>query len=432
MSRVAVVHRPGIGYDPRSVEAAVADLLRALGLDVEHSQGPEWNPLGDLVRPGDRVLVKPNLVSARCRQHALTAAELEATCTHGTLLRPVLAYARRAVGATGQVIVADAPLEGTALEDVTEPLGIGAVLAEFGIRLLDLRPFYLERHMLLDDARRWGRSFNLGILRRRSLPGDPNGTVVVDLGASSRFADPEIDPRSLRFHRSHREAPVAHHLDGRHEYAIPVTVLAADVIIILAKLKTHAKTGVTLSLKSGIGLVSEKHWLPHFTQNRDEHARRRSMLERLEDLSSRFPLPGGHALVAWAPPHGCPRRPIDGAGENNDTLWRTILDLHTILRLADRRGRLQATPQRRLLGLVDGIVAGEGEGPLEPDPLRAGLLVGGLDLPQVDRESTRVMGFDPDRIPHLRGHPDGERWLSGPRPNYRFRPPATWPSLLRP
>jgi uncharacterized protein (DUF362 family) len=432
MNRVAVVHRPGLVYEARGVQQAVEAVFRALSLDEKHEKTPEWNPLGDLIQPGDRVLVKPNLVSSRSRYRALTRSQLEATCTHGTLLRPVLEYARRAAGPTGHVTVADAPLEGCQLEEVTRPLGVDAVLDELGLPLLDLRPFWLERHMLLDDVRRGGRSFNLGVLRRRALPGDPRGTVLVDLGQHSHFADPQVDPGRLRFHRSHRRGPVKHHLGGHHEYALPRTVLEADVVITLAKLKTHQKTGVTLSLKSAIGLVSEKYWLPHFSAGRDEYARAPRPSEWLEDRSSRLTLPGDHALVAWAPRLGRTRRAIDGAGEGNDTLWRTILDLHTILRFVDRRGQLQSVPQRRLFGLVDGIVGGQGEGPLEPDPVPAGLLVAGCDLPQVDREATRSMGFDPERIPHLRGHGDAECRLDGPPPCYRFLPPISWPSLLGP
>ena len=79
--------------------------------------------------------------------------------------------------------------------------------------------------------------------------------------------------------------------------------------------------------------------------------------------------------------------------------WRTILDLNRAVLFADREGRVQANPQRRYLTIVDGIVAGEGEGPMGATPLRAGLLVGGFDPVLVDAEVARLMGFDPARIP---------------------------------
>ena len=70
--RVAVVRRQGLSSHeaapferPNPVYQAVEDLFRAMGLDEAHAGTPEWNPLGELIRPGDRVIVKPNLVSSR-------------------------------------------------------------------------------------------------------------------------------------------------------------------------------------------------------------------------------------------------------------------------------------------------------------------------------------------------------------------------------
>ena len=95
--------------------------------------------------------------------------------------------------------------------------------------------------MVLDDVRRHGRSYNLGMLVRQSLPGDPLGYRVVDLGSRSRFASVEQRADRYRFHRSHQHTPRPHHSGGKHEYSIPRTVLAADCILNLAKLKTHKK-----------------------------------------------------------------------------------------------------------------------------------------------------------------------------------------------
>ena len=244
--------------------------------------------------------------------------------------------------------------------------------------LVDMRYFRVEPYLALDDVRRGGRSLNLGLLIRRRLPGDPLGYRTVDVGERSRFTDGDAPPgRDLRFHRSHYRTPVAHHTGGRHEYSAPGTVLDADVVINLPKLKTHKKTGVTLSLKSAIGLTNEKYRLPHFTAGDpssgaggDEYDRPQALADRVENKLSRFPLPGDHSLIARAPKVGGPPKVIDGSWEGNRTLWRTILDLNRILFFADREGRIRDTPQRRYLTLVDGIVAGEGEGPLGATPSR--------------------------------------------------------------
>ena len=44
------------------VYAAVRDALRGLGLDANRFGTAEWNPIGDLVEPGKRIVLKPNLI----------------------------------------------------------------------------------------------------------------------------------------------------------------------------------------------------------------------------------------------------------------------------------------------------------------------------------------------------------------------------------
>lgn len=456
--RVVVVSRPGLGYaegapfdPPNPVYEAVEAMLRGLGLDRARAGTPEWNPLGDLISPGDRVIVKPNLVSSKNLHEKITGHKLAASSTHGSLLRPILDYALRAAGPRGQVRVVDTPVEGCEIEKVAGPLGIFEVVDHLRGRghevdFVDMRYFRVAPVLALDDVRRRGRSWNLGLLIRRRLPGDPRGYRVVDLGEQSRFCDAGAPPgERLRFHRSHYENPVPHHTRGRHEYSAPGTVLGADVVINLPKLKTHKKTAVTLSLKSVIGLTNEKYWLPHFTAGDpgaggDEFDRPQSLADAVENKLSRFPLPGDHSLIARAPRLGRPPKIIDGSWEGNQTLWRTILDLNRVLFFADREGVLRDTPQRRYLTIVDGIVAGEGEGPLGATPVDAGLLVGGFDPALVDVAAARAMGLDPLRIAMIREALGGallpgsrlealETIVDGAPPARPFVPPRSWPSL---
>jgi uncharacterized protein (DUF362 family) len=365
---------------PNPVYEAVEALFRGLSFDLARAGTPEWNPLGEVIAPGDRVIIKPNLVSSKNLHQRITGERLAASSTHGSLLRPILDYALRAAGPRGRVRVVDSPVEGCELEKVAGPLGIFAVIEHLrakghDVEFLDLRHFRVAPRFVLDDVRRAKRSWNLGLLVRTPLAGDPRGYRVVDLGRDSFFASlPAASLARLRFHRSHYTTPVAHHTQERHEYSLPRSVLDADVVINLPKLKTHKKTGVTLALKGVIGLTNHKYWLPHFTEGDpsvggDEFDRPQDLTDRVESKFSRLPLPGGHSLVARAPRLGAPPRVIDGSWEGNDTLWRTILDLNRILFFADREGRLRGEPQRRYLAIVDGIVAGEGEGPLGATPV---------------------------------------------------------------
>lgn len=79
MSRVVVVHRPGLRYvdaapygAPNPVYEAVEAMFKGLGLDRARAGTPEWNPLGDLIAPGSRVIVKPNLVSSKNMHEKIT------------------------------------------------------------------------------------------------------------------------------------------------------------------------------------------------------------------------------------------------------------------------------------------------------------------------------------------------------------------------
>jgi uncharacterized protein (DUF362 family) len=56
------------------------------------------------------------------------------------------------------------------------------------------------------------------------------------------------------------------------------------------------------------------------------------------------------------------------------------------------------TPIREHIALVDGIVAGEGEGPMVPVPRRLGVVIFGPDVCAVDTACANVMGFDPKKI----------------------------------
>ena len=45
----------------------------------------------------------------------------------------------------------------------------------------------------------------------------------------------------------------------------------ADVVISLPKMKTHKKTGVTLSIKNFVGITADKNYLPHHTWGSPKH-----------------------------------------------------------------------------------------------------------------------------------------------------------------
>ncbi len=54
------------------------------------------------------------------------------------------------------------------------------------------------------------------------------------------------------------------------------------------------------------------------------------------------------------------------------------------------------------LTVVDGFVGMEGDGPVDGDPVRMDLVVAGKDAVAVDATCSRIIGFDPHQIKHIR------------------------------
>jgi uncharacterized protein (DUF362 family) len=382
----------------------VRQALRDLGLDAAHADSDQWNPLGDVIRPGDTVLLKPNLVR---HFHGFGWDPLPLV-THAAVVRAIVDYVDLALGNDGAIVIADAPLQTADFAAVTELAGLQALAAWYErnrgrpLPLLDLR---------LTAALTTASGYITGHAGRA---GDDAGYVAVDLGSQSCLA--QISGAYAGF-RATNYAPAAmrqHHNPKRHEYLIARQVLDADVILNIPKLKTHRKVGVTAALKNMIGINGHKDWLPHHRRGArdnggDEYwhrSRWKAISGHLLDLEEAQTNPkmkqllrivrraaGGVSLLT--------RRDsfMEGSWWGNDTLWRTVLDLNRILYYADRSGTLQLTPQRRVLTVIDGIIAGEGEGPLEPTAKPCGVIIAGHNPVAVDAVAARMMGFDYQRIP---------------------------------
>lgn len=120
---------------------------------------------------------------------------------------------------------------------------------------------------------------------------------------------------------------------------LPHTVLDCDLLVSVAKMKTHHWAGATLSMKNLFGLV-----------------------------------PGG--VYGW------PKNVLHWSG-----IPESIVDLHHLF------------PKQ--FAIVDGIVGMEGNGPIQGTPKAAGVLVAGRDPVAVDATCCRVMGIDPKQIEYL-------------------------------
>lgn len=401
------------------VYAAVRSSLRALGLDAARFGTDRWNPLGELVAPGGRVVLKPNFIRHWNPAERSGRASLASVITHGSVLRAVADYAWLAVGSTGSVVVAEAPQMDCDFDRIRSLVGLDAICAYYEKAI--------GRPLELIDLRREAVVFRDGIVvERRALPGDPAGYRAVDLGTRSFFTGSGLDPDRFRGADYDPGPTTEHHRGGRNAYLLSETVLSADLVVNLPKLKTHKKTGVTLALKNMVGINGDKNWLPHHSvgsaaDGGDEFPAARA-LDRWRSRAIELARP----LLARGLFRGAFRvaRRVESAARGDDfvrsgnwygnrTTWRMCCDLNRCVYYSDRTGlHLDApAPVRRVLTLIDGVVAGEGEGPLAPTDVALGAIIAGTDPVAVDLVAVRLMGFDEQKLEKLRGpmQDDGPR-----------------------
>jgi uncharacterized protein (DUF362 family) len=388
------------------VYAAVRGSLRALGLDAAHFDTPAWNPLGALVRRGGRIVLKPNFIR---HWNPFEQGTVESVITHGAVVRAVADYAFLAAGAEGSVAIAESPQQDCDFARIRELVGLDAI-----VRYYDE---IFARELEVIDIRRETVVFRDGIIvERRALPGDPAGYRAVDLGSRSFFTGSDMDPSRFRGADYDPRVTAEHHQNGSNAYLLSETVLSADLVVNLPKLKTHKKTGVTLALKNLVGINGDKNWLPHHSvgspaEGGDEFPGERA-IDRLRSRATEWARPllrrgVGLGFFRLARRFESVTRGDaflrSGNWYGNRTTWRMCCDLNRCLYYSDARGlHLDApAPVRTVLTLIDGVVAGEGEGPLAPRDVPLGAIVASTDPIAADLVAVRLMGFDERKLPKL-------------------------------
>jgi hypothetical protein len=238
--------------------------------------------------------------------------------------------------------------------------------------------------------------------------------VLFDLGTDSLLEPLAGDASRFRVTMYNPDLLQRTHAPGRHQYLIARSVIDADVVINLPKLKCHKKAGLTGALKNLVGINGNKEFLPHHRKgsharggdcyerpswlksraedlldaaNRGQPGRRQQLLGRSAQVLARGAALAGHDSD------------LEGSWFGNDTVWRMCLDLQRILRYGAADGRLHREPRRVVITITDAIVGGDGEGPLAPAPVDAALVIGGTNPAAVDWVNAVLMGFDPTKIP---------------------------------
>lgn len=393
--------------DGNAVYPAVRELFIKLELDKDNYGTKDWNPLGEIVRPGDSVVVKPNFVSGPRSENT----DPRGLVTHASIIRPVIDYTLIALKGKGSLAVADSPQNDSDFEKIKEITGIQGVIDFINGR----SPLKVD---LLDLREEYARTVNGIVLERVKTNGDPRDYTVVNLGTGSAFHD--IEAHTDKIYGAHYDVEKVreHHTNNRHEYCIANTVLNADVVINIPKLKTHKKAGVTICLKNIIGINGNKNYLPHYRfGSREEGGDQYLKSSPGKALSSRFYQFVFRVMSRLGPNQMklmiAPRKIYSflnsrniakhhaGSWYGNDTIWRTIVDLNKILFFADGEGKIRDRDQRQCFNIVDGIVGGEDDGPLCPTARPCGVILGGLNPVLVDRAGIEIMGFNYANVPQV-------------------------------
>jgi uncharacterized protein (DUF362 family) len=388
------------------VYAAVRRLFADSGLDQAHFGTAGWNPLGAWVRPGQRVFVLCNFVYHRRPRESEEA--FLGKCTHASVIRAVIDYLLIAVGPRGRVRFGNAPLQGCKWEEVTRQTG-AAELAEFyraagaPVDLCDLRLHVAERNA-------WGW---ISKLERR---GDAEG-VVVDLAGDSLLASLDASAPRYRVLDYDPQRTEACHADGSHLYILNRAILESDLIVSIPKLKTHEKVGMTCALKGCVGAIAHKDCLAHHRQGPpaaggDEYPGDPTgvlrVLSRMHDRVQCIPSESRAARALRVLDRATRKlasKAVTGTGGawwGNDTAWRMTLDIARCIAHADLDGRLHDEQQRPHLALIDGVIGGEGAGPLAPDPVHSGALLWSDNPVEADEAAAILMGYDPQRLALVR------------------------------
>ena len=394
-----------ISTDNNDVYDMVRSSLYGYGLDKENFGKSTWDPLGKIINQGDTVVIKPNWVEEK---NGNTKAGLDCLVTHASIIRAVIDYVYIALKGTGRIIIGDSPMPDCNLEKLMS-------LAHYDVVWHSCK----ERNIPLEimDFR---EDITIGFANEVQKTSGKS-EVVVDLGNASYFA--EIEDKIGRFRNGIVDATkmnTFYHVNGHHRYGINKEVLNADVIINLPKPKTHRKAGYTAALKNYIGVCSRKISIPHnvtgnVKEGGDTYYGPKIIFGtegKLRDLETSALANGknfkGKFIKCLRIPFWCFRRLTHkkyyGTGNwyKNDTIWRAILDINRIMVYADKQGELQTVPQRKFLSIGDMIIAGEGNGPLEPSPKEIGAIVLSEDPVAFDKVIVKIMGFDIEKIPVLK------------------------------
>ncbi len=395
-----------ISSSENKIYDAVRNLLHLLKLDDENYGTKDWNPLGEIIKPGNTVLIKPNMVMD---ENHIKENGTDCLYTQPSVVAPIIDYIILALKGTGKLIIGDAPMQECKFEKLISESGYKKMVEWY-----QEKGFEIE----LVDFRELSSDVVNGIHIQHI--NDKSKGKIVDLKDESEFSHLNKQQcEKMRVTNYDPDIMKLHHTEGKHEYFISDYVLNADVIINMPKPKTHRKAGVTIALKNLVGINVRKEFLPHHTvgaicDGGDEYLKKNpihklsSYLLDLRNHASaknrffiaqlyRFTYIACNLLMKLQT-----KDYSEGSWYGNQTICRTIADLNKILIYSDKNGIMQDTPQREQLIIADMIVSGEKEGPVMPTPKNVGIIAGGFNPVCFDECIATLMGANLEMIPTMK------------------------------
>lgn len=348
---------------------------------------------------GKRILLKPNWV-----KHSSNEYDEICLRTNDQFLLAALKVILQKEPAS--VIIGDAPIQGCNWDKM--------ITSEL-LNSINLLSEQFKIPVTIKDFRRvtFNPKLNNPIKERNPL----SNYIIFDIGKSSylepvtstdkrnRFRVTQYNPD--RFNESHKS--------GMHKYCITKELFEADIVISLPKIKTHQKTGITGALKNLVGLNGDKDFLPHHriggTGIGGDCYPGRNIFRFWSELSLdqanrnqgkiTYKLWTKLSSALWLISFPKTVQNRAAAWYGNDTTWRMVMDLNKVAIFGKTDGTLSEEPQRVLFSLCDGIIGGQGNGPLRPEPLPLGVISFSNNSGLTDICMATLMGFDVRKIPLL-------------------------------
>jgi uncharacterized protein (DUF362 family) len=388
---------------PRWADVTTALLcLRSLwvqaGLDMAKHGSPDWNPLGEIIHKGDKVVLKPNWV----HHYNQSGQGVDCLVTHTSVVEAILHYVDKAE--PGTIVLCDAPIQSCDFDALMMSCGVHDMIERFRtkgvkVEVKDLRRTIRRSEKLSDQTVEGCRPIE--------------DYIVFDLGYDSALEPITTNQSEFRVTMYNPDSLNRTHAPGKHQYLVAREAIDADVVINVPKLKTHRKAGITGALKNVVGINGQKEYLPHHRKGGSEsqgdcypgRSRVKEFIEEALDATNRAEKVIARQALASAVFTGMAVAKLlgednnyDGSWHGNDTVWRMTLDLQRVLHYGQADGTLSDHVQRTIVTITDAIIAGQGEGPLSPIPIGFGMLTLGTNTAALEWVHARLMGLDPERL----------------------------------